>query len=78
VQRRIERGRLLRDALPHNPRQRSDILPTLYLALLTRYPTDTERAAAAEYLRTQRGGGQQAVADITWALINSKEFLYRH
>jgi hypothetical protein len=78
VQRRIERGRLLRDALPRNPRQRSDVLPTLYLALLTRYPTDTERAAAAEYLRTQRGGGQQAVADITWALINSKEFLYRH
>ncbi|GIW88181.1 MAG: surface protein [Isosphaeraceae bacterium] len=53
------------------------ILDELYLAALTRFPTDAERAGLLEHLRTSPHR-RQAWEDITWALINSKEFLLRH
>jgi hypothetical protein len=46
--------------------------------ILSREPTEGELAAAADYFTT---GGQrvtQATVDLAWALINTKEFLYKH
>lgn len=53
------------------------ILEELYLAALCRPPGAAERTAALGYLRrtTDR---RAAWEDITWALLNSKEFLLRH
>jgi hypothetical protein len=51
-----------------------------YLALLSRYPTTTERARVVEHLRAVPAGKPPLAPaqDIAWALINTKEFLYRH
>ncbi len=54
-----------------------EMIETLYWAALTREPTDDERAAAIEHLTTA-DDRRQALEDVTWALLNSAEFLLRH
>jgi hypothetical protein len=49
----------------------------LYLIALTREPNATELAAALKHL-TNAPDRRQAVEDLGWVLINSKEFLFRH
>ena len=50
----------------------------LYLRVLSRYPTEPERAAISEYLSSAEAQGPEGMIDLTWALINTPEFLYRH
>jgi hypothetical protein len=50
------------------------ITETLYLATLSRYPTDTEKAQAAGYLKSGNLG--QKTEDLQWVLLNSLEFLF--
>jgi hypothetical protein len=49
----------------------------LYLVALSRDPTPTELAAATKHLKSSKDF-RQAVEDLGWVLINSKEFLFRH
>ena len=51
---------------------------TVYLAVLTRFPTTDEREAIAQYTRQAEAKGAELQADLIWALINTPEFLYRH
>jgi hypothetical protein len=55
-----------------------DPLDRIYLAVLSRYPTDDELRTASAYFQSVGGNKWPAVVDLTWALINSAEFLYRH
>jgi len=50
----------------------------LYMMVLSREPTQGELAAATEYCRTSGLKLNKAAVDLAWALINTKEFLYRH
>ncbi|MEO6810376.1 MAG: DUF1553 domain-containing protein, partial [Isosphaeraceae bacterium] len=54
-----------------------EITRQLYLVALAREPNATEVAAAAKHL-TAAADRRQAVEDLGWVLINSKEFLFRH
>ncbi|NQU20878.1 MAG: DUF1553 domain-containing protein, partial [Candidatus Nealsonbacteria bacterium] len=54
------------------------ILKKLYLTILSRPPTDDEIAAAKEYGQGGVIRNRNDWIDVTWALINSTEFLYRH
>jgi len=45
----------------------------LYLAILSRPPTEDELKAVAEYT-----GGRGPLSDLAWVLINSAEFFHRH
>ncbi len=55
-------------------------LDTLFLAALSRFPTDVERQRFGDYLKA--GGTQSdersAMADVFWVLLNSSEFLLNH
>lgn len=53
----------------------ADIVDELYLTLVARHPTEKERSILFELFR--EGDRRSAVEDITWVLLNSKEFLYR-
>ncbi|WP_231615745.1 DUF1553 domain-containing protein [Novipirellula artificiosorum] len=59
---------LLRQAI--NSTQTAEIL---YLAILSRRPTETERMTAEELCRSHEG-----TRDLAWALVNTDEFLFRH
>ena len=50
----------------------------IYLAILSRFPTEAEKEAVQEYIKTSGIKPYKAMSDVVWALINSKEFLYRH
>lgn len=54
-----------------------EILNELYLATLSRMPTSGEIKAAFEHL-AKNADKRKAWEDVQWALINSKEFLFRH
>jgi hypothetical protein len=49
-----------------------------YLAVLSRHPTAQERAVISNYAAQAEAKGTDVLVDLTWALINTPEFLYRH
>jgi hypothetical protein len=64
------------------------ILEYMYLAAFSRYPTDAERQALVAALQSaelnkgseqaRREAHRQALEDMVWALLTSKEFLFNH
>jgi hypothetical protein len=55
-----------------------DVANELYLSILTREPDDVERAAVAEYLAARSDNKSAAVQDLSWALLSSVEFRFKH
>jgi hypothetical protein len=53
------------------------IVEELYLATLSRLPTAAERSTTLAYVN-RSAARRAAWEDVQWALINSKEFLFRH
>lgn len=49
-----------------------------YLQILSRFPTEEELAAIRNYTQSAQVSPKEVREDVIWALINSKEFLYRH
>ncbi len=52
-------------------------LEELFLATLTRFPTEKEKAWVAEY-RKEKTNREAAFADVLWALVNTTEFAFNH
>ncbi len=77
VEQKIENGPKLQ-AVVRNTKDPKVLVATLYLMILSRYPTADEGAVIAGYSQSGAAKGNQAVADLAWALMNSTEFLYRH
>jgi len=78
IQLKIERSwrlRRLLETAKGNPRR---AIREIYLTILSRPPTQAELAAAEDYAQTQGLSRKEAACDLAWALINTKEFLYRH
>jgi hypothetical protein len=77
VRQKLERAARLRGPLANA--STPEVVDTLYLTVLSRHPTAAERAAVLDYERsgvtTNRAG---LVMDVTWALVNGAEFLFRH
>jgi len=53
------------------------IVTELYLRAVAREPNSTEMGVAVTHLKGSKDR-RQAIEDLGWALINSKEFLFRH
>lgn len=77
IQRKLEDSPLVRN-LARPGRTPREIVQGLYLAILSRYPTETEMQTVAGYFRASAGRPREAALDLAWALLNSPEFLYRH
>ncbi|MDB5384356.1 MAG: hypothetical protein JWM11_2 [Planctomycetaceae bacterium] len=54
------------------------LVDELYLAALSRFPTEQERQLTRTHLTNNSQSRRTAAEDILWALLNSKEFLYNH
>jgi hypothetical protein len=78
VQRKITRSPLLTSLIRVSKGNRGDLISLMYLTILSRYPTQAESASAQRYFGTDGLAPKQAMDDLAWALVNSKEFLYRH
>ncbi|HSV72836.1 MAG TPA: DUF1553 domain-containing protein [Chthonomonadales bacterium] len=78
IRNKIERGPAML-AITRSARPDHESVETLYLTMLSRSPTEGERAAVGQHLATAgRPGRSQAMVDLAWALLNSPEFLFRH
>jgi hypothetical protein len=79
VRRRIESGPLLKEALALPKGKTDDQIALAYLSLLSRRPTDAELKAVKDYMKSSGlGASRQAAVDLVWAIVNGKEFLYKH
>jgi hypothetical protein len=50
----------------------------LYLIMLSRFPSAEEKQRLLDYLAKKKSTRPQAVQDIVWAVMNSKEFIFNH
>jgi hypothetical protein len=80
-------GRVIREKLLH-PDNRlgrllsrgagaNELLDDLYLATLSRFPTDPERYEMLAHV-ARKAGRREGWEDVQWALLNSLEFRFRH
>lgn len=55
------------------------VIQAVYVQILSRPPTPAELAALQGHFLGRKGNNPKAgLEDLAWALLNSKEFLYRH
>jgi len=80
IRMKIERGRKLQALIRYSRGNPRKILAALYLTILSRFPTGEELKIIKDYSQDPKSKtkGREALIDLTWALINSAEFLYRH
>lgn len=55
----------------------ADVVDQLYLTALSRHPRDAELQTTLSYIESQEDK-QQALVDLLWTILNSKEFLFNH
>jgi hypothetical protein len=65
-------------ALVKSDRTPEQIVTELYLAALSRFPTDKEKQIATAAFSAEGATRQTAGQDVCWALINSAEFVFNH
>lgn len=86
MHRRISNSPALREIVKQVKGDRKSTIKKVYLTILSRRPTPDEMSIALKYFGgAPEGQGKQrwlktrdAVQDLAWALLNSKEFLYKH
>lgn len=76
--RRIGQSQLLRSLRAQAQGDPQALTELVYIAVLSRPPTPEEAMVALQYYATGGLSMKQATDDLAWALINTKEFLYRH
>jgi hypothetical protein len=72
---RDDAGRMA--ALAKSDKKPEEVTKELYLVALSREPSAQEVSIAAKHI-SEAKDRRQAIEDLGWVLINSKEFLFRH
>ncbi len=78
IQRKIRSSQQLRRMTAVARGNKTELTRNVYMLFLSRFPTQTELENAESYFLTEGLLFNQGVEDLAWALINSKEFLYKH
>ncbi len=76
VQNKIQNGAVVKKMVDAK-KSDDEILGELYLRCLSRQPTETESTALKATI-AENENRQQALEDIFWALLNSREFVFNH
>lgn len=73
---KLDKSQFLKD-LAKQPIPPHKKITTLYLTFLTRFPTQKELDVSKKYLEENAKTTYEGLKDIAWALINTKEFLFK-
>ncbi len=77
IQRKIETGPALLE-FQKSKKPLPDLIAAMYLAILSRPPTDADLAAVTAHFQSPGRKRAEAVQDLAWAMLNSREFLHLH
>jgi mono/diheme cytochrome c family protein len=77
TQQRIRQGKLVENLLEAK-KEPKEIIRTLYLTALSREPVDMEMEKLLATVPAEPKARREALEDIFWALLNSKEFIFNH
>lgn len=77
VQRKIQQSRMVQN-LTQSRTSPCELISGLYLATLSRFPTEEELKIVSAHLDSAKVNRREAAVDVVWALVNGAEFLYRH
>jgi hypothetical protein len=77
IQRKIEQGWPIKQILSAN-KGTPYMIEELYLRILSRFPAEREKKVAEAYMSFPKRKKDEAVCDIAWALMNTKEFILKH
>ncbi len=75
TQKRIHDGKVVETML-NEKKTPAEVISQLYLSVLNRAPSDMENEKLLATVGTEKP--QEALEDIFWALLNSKEFIFNH
>ncbi|NWK54863.1 DUF1553 domain-containing protein [Verrucomicrobiaceae bacterium N1E253] len=77
---RVSNSPYLKRVLREGGGDRKGIVRKVYLRVLSRRPTDQEMKIALGYFdqKSNKSGLWSGTHDLAWALLNTKEFLYKH
>lgn len=78
VLRRLQRSPRLRAVVTGSKGHLGSLVRGLYLTILSRPPEPGEAAAAEAWFRDPARPPPVAALDLAWALVNTREFLFRH
>ncbi len=78
MHRRLEAFPRLRWLVESTRNNTRDLVRGIYQTILSREPTAVEQAEAETYFKKSGLVLYQAAVDLVWALLNTKEFNYRH
>ncbi len=76
VNNKINEGKVVKNLLDAG-KTPEEIIRSLYVRTVTRFPTDEEMAKLLEAVNAE-DNKQAILEDIFWALMNSKEFMFNH
>ncbi len=77
ILRKIEQSRMIQFQTQPGKTLRQ-LAQGIYLGVLSRFPAENELVVFEQYAQSGTVKRREAAVDLTWALINSPEFLYRH
>ncbi len=55
-----------------------EIVEDIYLAAISRLPKEEEKKTALEYLAKNKNARPEAIQDVLWAVMNTKECMFNH
>ena len=61
-----------------NNKPDGEIVEEIYLATLSRPPRDDEKKTTLAYLATNKNARPEAIQDVLWAVLNTKECIFNH
>ncbi len=77
VQNKINASPRLRQLMTEMPDDER-VIEELFLITVSRFPTPQEKAKILSYLESLKPRRDQALQDLLWALLNTKEFVFNH
>ncbi len=78
IQEKITKSNRLQQLMRRQRQDPERIVEIIYVSILSRRPIEAEKEVALKYMEGGAGQMRNGIHDLVWALINSKEFLYRH
>jgi len=77
VQNKIDDGGLVKKMMKGG-KQPKEIIDELYQRCFSRKPSEAELAKLTKFLTDDAKANEQALTDLFWSLLNSKEFIFNH